>query len=123
MTAVVWKNSASGKSRVTGSQRALMMPELSEWLRPYGAPTMKTGSPTRTGSESLSGETTASRGTTEAWMIEMSARGSEAITRAGTGSSPRNSTTTSFIVWTTCAAVAILPSAEISTPWARCTAA
>src|SRR5262245_36696968 len=49
-------------------------------------------------------------------MREMSALGSEAITRAGTGSSPRNSTVTSSIVWTTCAAVATLPSAEISTP-------
>src|SRR5262245_49831853 len=49
-------------------------------------------------------------------MSEISARGSEATTRAGTGSSPRNSTVMSSIVWTTCAAVATLPSAEISTP-------
>ncbi len=38
------------------------------------------------------------------------------MTRAGTGSSPRNSTVMSSIVWTTCAAVATFPSAEISTP-------
>ena len=77
---------------------------------------MNTGSPTRTGSESTSLATTASRGTTSAWMIEMSARGSELTTRARTGSSPRNSTLISLIVWTTWAAVAILPSAEIRTP-------
>jgi hypothetical protein len=55
-------------------------------------------------------------GTTATWMIEMSARGSEAITRARTGSSPRNSTTISSIVCTTCAAVATLPSGVIRTP-------
>ena len=40
MGAVVWKNSASGKSRVTvsASQRALMMPELSEWRQPVRRP-------------------------------------------------------------------------------------
>src|SRR5215470_12588767 len=48
--------------------------------------------------------------------MEMSARGSDEITRAGTGSSPRNSTVMSSIVCTTCAAVATLPSREISTP-------
>src|SRR5262245_61767029 len=77
---------------------------------------MKTASPTRMGSESASFATRASGGTEETWMREMSARGSEAITRAGTGFSPRNSTMMSSIVWTTCAAVATLPSAEISTP-------
>src|SRR5262245_4342917 len=49
-------------------------------------------------------------------MSEISARGSEATTRAGTGSSPRNSTVMSSMVCTTCAAVATFPSAEISTP-------
>ena len=49
-------------------------------------------------------------------MIEMSAHCSEAMTRAGTGSSPRNSTVMFSIVWTTCAAVATFPSGEISTP-------
>src|SRR5262249_60026353 len=49
-------------------------------------------------------------------MREMSARGSEAITRAGTGSSPRNSTVMSSIVCTPDTAVATSPSAEISTP-------
>ena len=49
MTASVWKNWASGKSLVTvsGSQRALMTPVLSEWPRPYGAPMIRTGSPIR----------------------------------------------------------------------------
>jgi hypothetical protein len=93
-----------------------MIPALSEWLSPYGAPTMKTGSPTRMPSESASLATTALRGNTSTCRIEMSARGSEEITRAGTGPSPRNSTATSLIVWTTWAAVAILPSGEISTP-------
>ena len=46
----------------------------------------------------------------------MSAHCSEAMTRAGTGSSPRNSTVMSSIVWTTCAAVATFPSGEIRTP-------
>src|SRR5262245_61984053 len=46
---------------------------------------MKTASPTRTASESASGDTTASRGTTETWRREMSARGSEAITLPRTG--------------------------------------
>ncbi len=77
---------------------------------------MKTGSPPTTGSESASFATVASRGTTESWIIEMSAHGSEEMTRAGTGSSPRNSTVMSSIVWTTCAAVATFPSGEISTP-------
>src|SRR5262245_61567768 len=77
---------------------------------------MKTASPTRTGSEPAGFATRAPAGHGEPCMREMSARGSEAITRAGTGSSPRNSTVMSSIVWTTCAAVATLPSAEISTP-------
>ena len=77
---------------------------------------MKTGSPTRTGSESASFATVTSRGTTETWRIEMSANCSEAMTRAGTGSSPRNSTVMLSIVWTTCAAVGTFPSGEISTP-------
>ena len=51
-----------------------------------------------TGSESASFDTVASRGTTDAWMIEMSANCSEAMTRAGTGSPPRNSTVMSSIV-------------------------
>ncbi len=46
----------------------------------------------------------------------MSAHCSEATTCAGTGSSPRNSTVMSSIVWTTCAAVATFPFGEISTP-------
>src|SRR5262245_48428413 len=49
-------------------------------------------------------------------MMEMSARGSEAITRAATGSSPMNSTMMSSIVWPTCAAVATFPSGVIKTP-------
>src|SRR5262245_50320446 len=118
MTASVWKNSASGKSLVTvsASHRALMIPALSEWARPYGAPTRKIGSPTRTESESVSFATTTSGGTDETWMMEMSARGSEAITRAGTGSSPMNSTMMSSIVCTTCAAVATFPSGVTKTP-------
>src|SRR5262252_1200574 len=77
---------------------------------------MKTESPTRMGSESPSLATVAFEGTTDTWMMEMSARGSEEITRAFTGSSPRNSTMISCIEWTTWAAVATLPSAVISTP-------
>src|SRR5215467_14483221 len=77
---------------------------------------MKTESPTRMGSESASLASVASGGTTDTWMMEMSARGSEEITRAFTGSSPRNSTMISFIECTTWAAVATLPSAVISTP-------
>ena len=60
--------------------------------------------------------TLASRGTTETWSREISARGSEPMTWALTGSSPRNSTVMSSITLTTCAAVATLPSGEISTP-------
>src|SRR5215813_4391560 len=54
IVASVWKNSASGMVLYTvlGGQRALMYPTLSEWLRPYGAPTMMTWSPTWTEFES-----------------------------------------------------------------------
>src|SRR5262249_49817438 len=47
---------------------------------------------------------------------EVAARGREAAWRAGTGCSPGHSPGMSSSVWTTCAAVATLPSAEISTP-------
>jgi hypothetical protein len=49
-------------------------------------------------------------------MSERSAAGSDAMTLAFTVSPPRNSTSMSFIEWTTWAAVMILPSEEIRTP-------
>src|SRR5262245_10277934 len=118
IVAVVWKNSASGIERyaVLGSHLALIQPALNECERPYGAPITSTCCPTRTLSESPSGAGCAPLGTWASWTKPRSAAGSDAITRAGTVSPPRNSTTISSIAWTTCAAVMTLPSAEISTP-------
>ena len=55
-------------------------------------------------------------GTRSIWISERSAAGSDATTRAGNDSPPRNSTVISFMECTTWAAVMILPSVEISTP-------
>src|SRR5262245_26585142 len=77
---------------------------------------MYTGSPICTLSESAITATRAVGGTRSIWMSERSAAGSEAMTLALTVSPPRNSTSISFIEWTTWAAVMILPSGEIRTP-------
>jgi hypothetical protein len=118
MTASVWKNSASGIRRYTvfGAQRALIQPTLNEWLRPYGAPTTITWSPTLTVSESPSVAATAPFGIRSSWSRDRSAAGSEATTRAVTVSPPTSSTVISSIACTTCAAVTTLPSVEITTP-------
>jgi len=72
--------------------------------------------PTCTVSELASVATTAPFGMRSSWSSERSAATSEATTRAGTVSPPRNSTVISSIASTTCAAVIILPSVEMSTP-------
>src|SRR5215475_11697535 len=111
IVASVWKNSASGMVLYTvlGAQRALMYPTLSEWLRPYGAPTMMTWSPTWTEFESAIGATFAPTGTLSSCSSDTSAACSDATTRAVIESPPRNSTVISSMEWTTCAAVITWP--------------
>ena len=77
---------------------------------------MKIWSPTCTRLESPIRATTGRAGARSSRSSETSASGSEATTRAAMVSPLRNSTVISSAVCTRCAAVNILPSAEMSTP-------
>src|SRR5678815_5243886 len=77
---------------------------------------MKTASPIFTPLESAMMPSRGSGGTASSWSRARSALGWNPITRACTGSCPRNSTVMSSIPWTTWDAVTTFPSRETSTP-------
>src|SRR6266478_1647374 len=99
-----------------GARRPPMCPALRLWPMPYGAPMMNTSSPTSDASESASFTGRIPGGTCSSWSTARSARWIDPTTRARLTVPSTNCTATRSLVWTTCAAVRTLPSAEISTP-------